>query len=60
MMQREDNISPSEDDMFLKQGFWLTIGLLLFAAAHVCGASMLAATSGTQSNAASVFAHHGD
>lgn len=36
--------------MLLQQRFWLVIGLLIFATAHLCGASMLAAVSGTQNS----------
>jgi hypothetical protein len=45
--------------IILPQRFWLAIGLLAFAAAHVCGASMLAAASGTH-NTAIVFTQNGD
>jgi len=37
--------------IILQQRFWLAIGLLAFAAAHVCGASMLAAVSGNRDTA---------
>jgi hypothetical protein len=46
--------------MLLRQGYWLAIGLLSFAIAHVCGASMLAAVSGTQHGAAIAITHTGN
>jgi hypothetical protein len=46
--------------MLLQQRFWLVIGLLIFATAHVCGASMLAAISGTQRDAAIAITHNGN
>ena len=45
--------------MFLQQRFWLAIGLLIFAAAHLYGASKLAAASSTQDTAV-VLTHTGD
>jgi hypothetical protein len=46
--------------VILQQRFWLIIGLLIFATAHVCGASMLAAVSGTQRDAAIAITDNGD
>jgi hypothetical protein len=45
--------------MFLKERLWLLVGLLLFATAHVWGASLMAA-SAKPDNAPIVVTQNGD
>jgi hypothetical protein len=46
--------------MFLKQRLWLLVGLLLFAAAHVWGASMMAAALDSKDSAPVLVTLNGD